>query len=231
MPNEIERKFLVKEMPRGLGDYLASEINQGYLAVTDDDTEIRIRKKGDGYYETVKSGKGLKRKEVEIEIGEKVFNALWPLTEGMRVEKTRYDIPYGGHVVELDVYSGGLAGLVVAEVEFADGGRERKVHPSRVARQGDNGRHQIQQQTPRALRQTCRLIGAESAHIYGFSLSPQPNQSCHCERSNIKKKDEILNQVQDDEREIATAIRQPRDDKKSCHSRHRSGIQFFDRNW
>lgn len=119
MPNEIERKFLVKEMPRGLGDYRASEINQGYLAVTDDDTEIRIRKKGDGYYETVKSGKGLKRKEVEFEIGEKGFNALWPLTEGMRVEKTRYDIPCGGHIVELDVYSGNLAGLVVAEVEFA----------------------------------------------------------------------------------------------------------------
>jgi adenylate cyclase len=117
MANEIERKFLVNEVPRGLGDYRMSEITQGYLAAADD-TEIRIRKKGDKYYETVKSGKGLMRKEVEFEIGEKVFNALWPLAEGMRVEKTRYDIPYGGLVIELDVYSGSLAGLVVAEVEF-----------------------------------------------------------------------------------------------------------------
>ena len=118
MSNEIERKFLVKEMPRGLGDYRASEIIQGYLTATEDDNEIRVRKKGDRYYETVKSRKGLMRKEIEFEIGEKVFNALWPLTEGMRVEKTRYDIPYGGLLIELDVYSGGLKGLVVAEVEF-----------------------------------------------------------------------------------------------------------------
>jgi adenylate cyclase len=36
----------------------------------------------------------------------------------MRVEKTRYEIPYGAHLIELDVYSGALEGLVVAEVEF-----------------------------------------------------------------------------------------------------------------
>jgi len=119
MTNEIERKFLVKETPQGLESFPASEISQGYLAVTDDDTEIRIRRKGKKYYETVKSGKGLKRKEVEVEIGEKAFRSLWPLTEGKRVGKTRYEIPYGGLVIELDVYSGALEGLVVAEVEFA----------------------------------------------------------------------------------------------------------------
>ncbi len=118
MTNEIERKFLVKEMPAGLGSYPAYEISQGYLAVTGDETEIRIRWKGNKYYETVKSGEGLKRKEVEIELGEKEFNALWPLTEGKRVEKTRYEIPYGAHLIELDVYSGALEGLVVVEVEF-----------------------------------------------------------------------------------------------------------------
>jgi len=128
MTNEIERKFLVKEMPPGLDGYNASGISQGYLAVTDD-TEIRVRKKGDRYYETVKSGKGLKRKEVEIELGEKGLNVLWPLTEGMRIEKTRYDIPYGEYVVELDVYSGDLAGLVVAEVEFPTEEASREFKP------------------------------------------------------------------------------------------------------
>jgi hypothetical protein len=92
MTNEIERKFLVKEIPAGLMNYPSNEISQGYLAVTDD-AEIRIRKKGNKYFETVKSGKGLKRKEIEVEIGEKAFRSLWPLTEGMRVE-TRM-IPYG----------------------------------------------------------------------------------------------------------------------------------------
>ncbi len=118
MTNEIERKFLVKEMPAGLENYASNYISQGYLAVTEGGTEIRIRRKGNKYYETVKSGEGLSRKEAEAEIGSDAFHALWPLTEDMRVEKTRYEIPYGAHLIELDIYSGALEGLLVAEVEF-----------------------------------------------------------------------------------------------------------------
>ncbi len=129
MTNEIERKFLVKEMPAGLEKYPSNDISQGYLAVTGDGTEIRIRRKGNKYYETVKSGEGLKRKEVEIDLGEKGFNALWPLTEGKRVEKTRYEIPYGYHLIELDVYSGALDGLVVAEVEFGSEEESARFNP------------------------------------------------------------------------------------------------------
>ncbi len=47
------------------------------------------------------------------------FARLWPLTEGRRIEKTRYVIPAEGLSIELDVFSGGLTGLFVAEVEFA----------------------------------------------------------------------------------------------------------------
>lgn len=118
MTNEIERKFLVKEMPGNLEKYPASDISQGYLAVTEDGTEIRLRRIGDCYFETVKSGKGLERRETEAEIGSEAYDKLWPLTAGRRLEKTRYDIPCGGHVIELDVYSGTLEGLIVAEVEF-----------------------------------------------------------------------------------------------------------------
>ena len=47
------------------------------------------------------------------------FERLWPLTEGRRIEKTRYEIPADdGLTIELDVYDGALAGLVVAEIEF-----------------------------------------------------------------------------------------------------------------
>lgn len=117
MADEIERKFLVKDIPPNLEDYASHEISQGYLA-DDDDLEIRLRRKDDNHYETVKSGHGLRRREAEIEIGKKDFHTLWPFTEGKRVEKTRYEIPYGDYVIELDVYSGALAGLVTAEVEF-----------------------------------------------------------------------------------------------------------------
>jgi CYTH domain-containing protein len=55
--------------------------------------------------------------ELEIEPGR--FDRLWPLTEGRRIEKRRYEIPSeAGWTIELDVYAGALGGLVVAEVEF-----------------------------------------------------------------------------------------------------------------
>lgn len=114
---EIERKFLVDELPeRGL--LSPTSIDQGYLAVGSDGTEIRVRRKGGRYYQTVKRGEGLSRLQVEVTLSGEQFEAMWPLTEGRRVEKARYEIPYGGHVIELDVFRGDLEGLIVAEVEF-----------------------------------------------------------------------------------------------------------------
>lgn len=118
MADEIERKFLVKEMPDGLSDYEVHRVKQGYVSLGEDGTEVRLREKDGKFFLTVKSGGDLKRYEVEIGIGKKDFHALWPFTEGRRVEKLRYDIPCGPYLIELDVYSGKLEGLVTAEVEF-----------------------------------------------------------------------------------------------------------------
>jgi len=118
MSQELERKFLVKELPADLENYPKNEIIQGYLIITDNDIEVRIRKKGDKYFETVKAGSGLVRQESEKEITKETFFDHWPLTEGKRVEKVRYEILFNGKLIELDIYSGGLEGLAVAEVEF-----------------------------------------------------------------------------------------------------------------
>jgi CYTH domain-containing protein len=68
---------------------------------------------------TVKSGGARARVEEELEIEPDRFERLWPLTEGRRIEKTRYEIAAdSGATIELDIYEGALAGLVVAEVEF-----------------------------------------------------------------------------------------------------------------
>jgi adenylate cyclase len=115
---EIERKFLVGALPDNLSQYPSKEINQGYLIISKDGTEVRVREKGDHYFLTVKSGRGETRGESEMALGESQFNSLWLLTEGVRIEKTRYEIPYGENLVELDVYHGHLEGLVTAEVEF-----------------------------------------------------------------------------------------------------------------
>jgi hypothetical protein len=56
---------------------------------------------------------------IQIEVEAERFERLWPLTEGRRIEKTRYEIPASdGLVIELNVHTGDLEGLVVAEVEF-----------------------------------------------------------------------------------------------------------------
>jgi CYTH domain-containing protein len=115
---EIERKFLVEELP-DLSKYPVVRILQGYVAIEESGTEVRVRSKDDADHTlTVKSKGGLVRGEHETSITADQFATLWPTTEGRRIEKDRYTITYGDHVIELDKYVGSLAGLVVAEVEF-----------------------------------------------------------------------------------------------------------------
>lgn len=118
-PQEIERKFLVRELPEGLLPEQGEEISQGYLAIGTDGTEVRLRKRGDKYYQTVKTAGDAVRNEWEIEMAKEQFESLWPASDGKRLEKTRYKIPYEDVVIELDIFGGQLTGLEVAEVEFA----------------------------------------------------------------------------------------------------------------
>ena len=118
MNQEIERKFLIENLPDNLHHYSSTEIIQGYLAITKDGTEVRLRKKDERYFQTVKNGFGLQRSEVEIEISADQFEKLWSMTEGKRIEKVRHEIDHSGMKIELDIYREILEGLIVAEVEF-----------------------------------------------------------------------------------------------------------------
>jgi adenylate cyclase len=115
---EIERKFLVESKPEEAGE--PRRIEQGYLAITDDGTEVRVRRWPDGQALTVKHGSGAVRTEVELMLHEAQFEELWPLTEGARVHKQRWVVPLGELQVELDIFEGELEGLRMAEVEFPD---------------------------------------------------------------------------------------------------------------
>jgi adenylate cyclase len=116
---EIERKFLVAEPPPDLHEHPRTAIEQGYLALDEDGTEVRVRRRDGRATLTVKSAGGRTRVEEELPIEPERFERLWPLTEGRRLAKTRYEVPGpGGRTIEVDVYDGRLRGLVVAEVEF-----------------------------------------------------------------------------------------------------------------
>ena len=129
MHREIERKFLVGKLPDDLTSYPHAEISQGYLVSLDDGLQVRLRKSGDKYSLTFKRGTGNVREEREVELTATQFSALWPATEGKRLVKMRYEIPFGDRVVEIDVYRDRHEGLVVAEVEFDDEAAAKNFEP------------------------------------------------------------------------------------------------------
>ena len=120
-PMEIERKYLVPDLPAGWEHRPAAVIEQGYLALTVEGVEVRIRRKDAACFLTVKHGPGWSRIEVEVPLAPDQFDLLWPLTTGRRLRKTRHDLPGpGGLIFELDVYADALAGLQTVDVEFPD---------------------------------------------------------------------------------------------------------------
>ena len=122
---EIEKKFLIKELPENLGDFDKKEIEQAYL---NRNPVLRIRKSNDRYIFTYKMRKSqtdggpLVNEEIEAPLTEEAFKHLKTKADGNVIIKTRYIIPYssGGkeYKIELDVFHGKLDGLVFAEVEF-----------------------------------------------------------------------------------------------------------------
>lgn len=120
MPYEIERKYLVKNT---LFEELATTsypICQGYIC-NDLARTVRLRKKGDQAFITIKgesSNDGLKRLEWEKPIESVDFEVLWPLCLPGKINKTRYEIHQGNHLIEVDIFHGDNEGLIIAEIEL-----------------------------------------------------------------------------------------------------------------
>ncbi len=125
---EIERKFLLSGLPPTIRFARREPIRQGYVAL-DGDTEVRVRLTPGRAVLTIKAGRGAIRSEEEVVLDERQGEALWELTEGRRVQKTRRRVRIDDAVAEVDEYGGALDGLVVAEVEFADEETARSFQP------------------------------------------------------------------------------------------------------
>lgn len=119
MALEIERKFLVTSDAWRNQATRSEDYQQGYL--NDLNTcSIRVRIAGERAYLNIKSARlGIMRHEYEYAIPlVDAQEMLGNLCIGSIVEKTRFFVPFGGLVWEVDVFSGDNAGLVVAEVEL-----------------------------------------------------------------------------------------------------------------
>lgn len=119
MATEIERKFLVTGDAWKQHVVSESRMKQGYLS-TEKNASIRVRiAKGTAHLNIKSTKNGIRRAEFEYEIpvsdAEEILEvaALRPY-----IDKTRYEIEWGGHTWELDVFYGENEGLVMAEIEL-----------------------------------------------------------------------------------------------------------------
>ncbi|MBQ6843581.1 MAG: CYTH domain-containing protein [Agathobacter sp.] len=114
---EIERKFLVKNLPECLESYEQKRICQGYMCTN---PVVRIRRSNDEYFLTYKGRGKMVREEYEFPLTAEAFEHMLPKIDGILIDKTRYLIPLDdGHTAELDIFQGVLAPLRLVEVEFA----------------------------------------------------------------------------------------------------------------
>jgi adenylate cyclase len=122
MPNdsrEIERKYLLRNLPSAVVGAPAFDIDQGYLPGQRINERVR-RSRGAGgarYFRTIKTGSGIERMEIEEETTELFFLTVWPLTRGCRVRKRRYVVQEDDVLWEIDEFLD-REGLWLAEVEL-----------------------------------------------------------------------------------------------------------------
>jgi len=120
---EIEKKYLIdlNKISFALDAFAVRIIEQGYLCTS---PVVRIRRDNDKYELTYKSGGLMKRREENLPLNQTSYEHLVTKVDGRLIRKRRYMIPLDGEnsglTVELDVFEGDLAPLVLAEVEFPD---------------------------------------------------------------------------------------------------------------
>ena len=115
---EIERKYKIETLHEGYEKFPSRMIEQAYLCT---EPVVRIRQEDDSFYLTYK-GKGLlSREEYNLPLTREAYAHLLPKADGVVLTKKRYLLPLDGSdhlTIELDVFEGRYAGLILAEVEF-----------------------------------------------------------------------------------------------------------------
>jgi len=120
MAQEIERKFLVTDHSYRDEATRQTKIVQAYLS-SDPERNVRIRIQGEKGFLTIKgvgNQSGASRYEWEKEIPVEEAEELRAICEPGIIEKTRYIVPKGKHIYEVDEFRGDNDGLVIAEIEL-----------------------------------------------------------------------------------------------------------------
>jgi len=117
---ELEKTYLIKNIPAGLWDCPRKEIFDIYIPQSAEHPVLRVRKNGGKFEMTKKEpidGDTSRQEEQTIILTEAEFIALTQVA-GKKVRKIRYQYGYNGRVAEIDVFQDDLAGLILVDVEF-----------------------------------------------------------------------------------------------------------------
>lgn len=117
---EIERKFLVTSDTFKQESFVQNRIKQGYLSSVPERT-VRVRVKGNKGFLTIKglsNESGMSRFEWEKEIPVDEAEKLLLLCEAGVIDKTRFEVKTGSHIIEIDEFYGENEGLIMAEIEL-----------------------------------------------------------------------------------------------------------------
>ena len=116
MGREIERRFLLKKYPNIYTHVFAKKIDQSYIELPSPRASLRIRIEG-GQAVTLgfKEGEGVDREQKEKSLDDLDFGLT--LFENSHHQLEKFRIVHEGW--EIDIFGGVLAGLILAEKEFA----------------------------------------------------------------------------------------------------------------
>ncbi len=119
MPEEIERKFLLKDDSWRSQVERSFDMAQGYLG-NSQQCSIRVRVSDETANLNIKSATlGVYRQEYDYVIPvDEAREILDTLADKPLIEKTRHIVRYGEHTWEIDEFFGDNAGLIVAEIEL-----------------------------------------------------------------------------------------------------------------
>lgn len=131
MPQEIERKFLVRDLSFKKMAVSSTRIVQGYIC-SDRGRTVRVRIRDEKGFLTIKGAStdnGLSRYEWEKEISMEDARDLMKLCLPGVIDKRRYLVDWKNHIFEVDEFYGDNDGLIVAEVELGSVDEEYEVPP------------------------------------------------------------------------------------------------------